>query len=574
MTVKYEKQAARALVGFAVKGIFAGISFGLQNSGNRSTQKSITVGSILWFFVLVALIGAIFYPICWVMHWPEKWANIGSWLVGLAIWGHGRLWARGDGSGLPGSSRIKRKTLAGTDEGEAKQVVKQLAEAAKSSAPRRGRAGVTVRRTSDGKGDVVVPWPLFFAGTLVVGASGSGKSSGILYPMLEEILAMPNVCRMVLDAKGDYTSMLFKRERKESVDPSLSDIALKPPAFLLNPSDRDSLQFKLEVNNAKEAAKLAEIFIRKDKTDQAYFVDTARNVFAGLLLGLKTIGQLNWHELFHVIADGSIDDIRDILALTNQGKLSLSDLSPDSPAQTAGILSSMKKEVMFLASIADVWTDPQFSVAEFIRNAYQTVILRNDTQDVLSQKMVQIFVEMAFTEIAALPDYNDNTYILFADELSNAPMMNLTFSTSFLRSKNLAHVLSFQDVDRMREIYGEKNFNTIFENCATKIILKSGTETAEWFSKSFGDRVILQESTSSNRSMTSLQAGSSTHENYVTERTINMGRIIALPPANGQAVGLFATQGVNVTELAWDQSLCKLKDMYKPYIEADWVRVW
>lgn len=488
-------------------------------------------------------------------------------------------WSYKSGSkdGKTVSDRLNRTVISGTDEAEAHEVVSQLEAAAEKAVAkyghRQGRAGVALRRTRDGKGDIVIPWPQFFAGTLVVGSSGSGKSSGILYPLLEELVSLNRACILCIDVKGDYTSMLFKREKWDDVDPSTPDIEINKPVYLLNPSDRDSIQFQLIVHDAKQAEKFAEICIRKDKSDQAYFVDAARDVFSGILLGLQSLGELTWGRLFDVIAHDDIELIRSILSVTNKGKLYLSHVDPDAPGQTGGILSTMKKEVKFIADIADVWTNPTFNVKEFIQEANGLVILRNNPEDILSQKMVQLFAEMAFSAISPLRDYNDNTYILFADELSNAVKLNLTYSTSFLRSKSLAHILSFQDVDRMRDIYGDKQFNTMFENCATKVVLKSGTETAEWFSKSFGDRMLLQESESNNQSVTSMSMGNSVQDQIVTERTINYGRIIGLPAADGNATGLFVSTGVNVAELSWDQNITKLKPIYRDFIEADWVRV-
>lgn len=488
-------------------------------------------------------------------------------------------WSYKSGSkdGKTVSDRLNRTVISGTDEAEAHEVVSQLEAAAEKAVAkyghRQGRAGVALRRTKDGKGDIVIPWPQFFAGTLVVGSSGSGKSSGILYPLLEELVSLNRACILCIDVKGDYTSMLFKREKWDDVDPSTPDIEINKPVYLLNPSDRDSIQFQLIVHDAKQAEKFAEICIRKDKSDQAYFVDAARDVFSGILLGLQSLGELTWGRLFDVIAHDDIELIRSILSVTNKGKLYLSHVDPDAPGQTGGILSTMKKEVKFIADIADVWTNPTFNVKEFIQEANGLVILRNNPEDILSQKMVQLFAEMAFSAISPLRDYNDNTYILFADELSNAVKLNLTYSTSFLRSKSLAHILSFQDVDRMRDIYGDKQFNTMFENCATKVVLKSGTETAEWFSKSFGDRMLLQESESNNQSVTSMSMGNSVQDQIVTERTINYGRIIGLPAADGNATGLFVSTGVNVAELSWDQNITKLKPIYRDFIEADWVRV-
>lgn len=485
-----------------------------------------------------------------------------------------------DGSTSFWSSRLKRKTLAGTGETHVSAVISQLnrfaADSARKFGSRQGREGVLIRRTRDEKGNVLVPWSKFFAGFLLVGKSGAGKSSGILYPLIEEIMTLKKVCVMVADAKGDYTQMLFKREKRAKCIDEPDNKILKK-VYLLNPVDRDSIKFKLEIRTSQEAAKLASIFIKKADNDNPYFVDTARNVLGGILIGLQKKGYLSWQSLFEVISDDDIDLLRGVLNLSPEGKLALSDISPDAPEQLTGILSSLKKEIKFLAPIAKAWHEPDFSIRDFIRDADGVVILRFDKQNAeLSGKMIQIFFEMALCEIAPQEDYNDNTYVFFGDELQNLPRLDLPYSTSFLRSKCLAHVLSHQDVNRMQKIYGKENYNSIFENLESIVVLNSGPETAEWFSKAFGDRRILQESSSNSQSMgANMTLGESVNDSISVERTINMGRIINLPVPiqTGNVTGLFKTAGVDISEITWDQSITTLKPIYIDFIEAEWVQI-
>lgn len=482
---------------------------------------------------------------------------------------------------LNGTSKLKRKYLSGTGETVEKQLIKQLnkfaADSSRKFGQRLGRDGVRIKRTANGKGDILVPWSKFFAGFLLVGKSGAGKSSGILYPLVEELLELNPSLLMIADAKGDYTQMLFKRERRKGFE-DVPDNNIGKKVYLLNPVDRDSIQFNLEIRTSTEATKLAEIFIREhtNNTNQ-YFTDTARNVLAGIILGLHEVGQLNWESLLAVVSNDSLEVISSLLQLTEEGRLCLSDVSPNAPEQATGVLSTMKKEIKFLAPIARAWKNPDFSVREFVKKGDGIILLRYHNQhSELTSKMIQIFFELALYEIAPLEDYNPKTYVFFADELQNFPRLDLPFSTSFLRSKCLAHVLSHQDVNRMQKVYGKENYNSIFENLESFVILNSGTETADWFSKSLGDRRVLEESSNSGSSMGhGISLNNSQSHAIKEERTVNYGRIINLPVPiqTGKVTGLFKTAGVDVTEMTWDQGITKSKPIYKDFIEADWVKI-
>lgn len=534
---------------------------------------------IVWFYILTLIIEPIRKHFGLHLHTQYLVLGCASLALSATLLTFHFL-SRSAGK-LGGTSWLKRTRLAGTGEEHASAVVKQLkrfaADSSRKFGQRLGRDGVRIRRTKSGRGEILIPWSKFFAGFMLVGKSGSGKSSGILYPLLEETLDLKPSMLMIADAKGDYTQMLFKREKRDGFE-STPDNQIDRKVYLLNPADRDSIQFKLEIRTSTEATKLAEIFIRSsENNNNPYFVDTARNVFAGILLGLHQIGKLEWSALLDVVSADSPDVLRDILALTPEGRLTLSDISADAPEQSTGILSTMKKEIKFLAPIVRAWEKPSFSVREFVKKGDGIILLRfHKPNSELTSKMIQIFFEMALCEIAPLEDYNANTYILFADELQNFPKLDLPYSTSFLRSKCMAHILSHQDVNRMQKIYGKEDYNSVFENIESLVILNSGTETAEWFSKSFGDRRVLQESKSKSESMgQGVSFGNSESHSIKDERTINYGRIIDLPVPiqTGKVTGLFKTAGIDVSELTWEQNITKLKPVYKDFIEAKWIQL-
>ena len=61
------------------------------------------------------------------------------------------------------------------------------------------------------------------------------------------------------------------------------------------------------------------------------------------------------------------------------------------------------------------------------------------------------------------------------------------------RSKGACVVLGFQDIDGLRDVYGTELANEIAGLCSNKAILRTdSSSTAEWASKLFGEREVLE----------------------------------------------------------------------------------
>ena len=115
--------------------------------------------------------------------------------------------------------------------------------------------------------------------------------------------------------------------------------------------------------------------------------------------------------------------------------------------------------------------------------------------------------------------------------------------------------LTFQEIEGLREVYGEKIAHEITGQCGNKVFLRLGSpQTAEWASSFFGEQewIEVRESGSTGQSSgkstgdmmghSSSQTGSSSNstwnENRVVKKAVTPGEFLDLPKA-GPGSGFF-----------------------------------
>ena len=173
--------------------------------------------------------------------------------------------------------------------------------------------------------------------------------------------------------------------------------------------------------------------------------------------------------------------------------------------------------------------------------------------------------------ILAEPDSETKRTYIVLDELREAGKLDGLHSLLVRgRSKGASVVMTFQEIEGLREVYGEKVAHEITGQCANKVFLRLGSpQTAEWASSFFGEQEWIEvrrsrsegETTGSSTQDLSItgsrqqgqSSGSGWTENRVVKKAVPPSEFLGMPKA-GPDSGFYAYadfQSVGAFQITW-----------------------
>jgi hypothetical protein len=170
----------------------------------------------------------------------------------------------------------------------------------------------------------------------------------------------------------------------------------------------------------------------------------------------------------------------------------------------------------------------------------------------------RLFLQRLADVLLGQPDRGDVRTWLFMDEVRHLAEGGIFTALRSLmtcsRSKGVANLLGFQDVEGMHHAFGEKEANEIIGQCATIAALRTqSVRTAQWESDLFGDAEWLEEP------ITKGPQGTSSTEQKVRRRIVLPGQFMSLPMAGPEhgIPGWFTSSAIGTWEgpIPWDDLL-------------------
>jgi hypothetical protein len=163
----------------------------------------------------------------------------------------------------------------------------------------------------------------------------------------------------------------------------------------------------------------------------------------------------------------------------------------------SNIRSSMNAKLYAFETVAAAWHqsgNPPFSIKRWQKeNSNKFLVLGNEeaarsTIDPINRAIFQ----QAASHTLARPEGSDSLTWFFLDEVREAGKLDSLNSLLLRgRSKGAAVVLSFQDIEGLRHVYGSHLANEIVANCSNIALLRTNSnDTAEWAAKSFGTFLV------------------------------------------------------------------------------------
>ncbi|NCB43153.1 MAG: type IV secretory system conjugative DNA transfer family protein [Clostridia bacterium] len=378
--------------------------------------------------------------------------------------------------------------------------------------------------------------------TLMIGASGVGKTAFFLYPNLEFACAS-GMSFLATDTKGDIFRN-FGAIARDCYGYQVSVIDLRNPTrsdgnnllHLVNRyMDAYAADPKDIVSKAK-AEKYAKIISRtiinksgnESYGQNAFFYDAAEGVLTAVILLVAEYLQpeeCDKSEKRHIVSVFKL--VQELLAPSqiagrNQFQLLMEKLPPEHKSKWfAGAALNTSEQAMAsvmstVLSRLNAFLDTAMEQilcfdaaidAEKFCNEKSAIFIVLPEEDNTKYFMVSLMIQQLYREILAVADEQGgklkNRVVFFCDELGTIPpidSLELMFSAS--RSRRLTMVPIIQSLSQLHKNYGKEGAEIIVDNCQDIIFggFAPNSQTAETLSKALGSRTVMSGSISRGRS--------------------------------------------------------------------------
>lgn len=363
--------------------------------------------------------------------------------------------------------------------------------------------------------------------TLMIGASGVGKTANFLYPNIEYCCAA-GMSFVTTDSKGDlYRNTATIAEKYYGY--KISVIDLRNPTrssgynmlYLVNKymdlyKKEDKLEFKAK---AEKFAKItAKTIISADGNisnmgQNAFFYECAEGLITAVIL---LVAEFCPPEKRHIISVFKL--IQDLLApLNGKGQTQFQRLIELLPSEHkarwfAGAALNSSEQAMasvmstalsrlnaFLDSELEqiLCFDTSIDVEEFC-NRKSAIYLVLPEEDATKHFLISLIFQQLYREMLTVADEKggqlDKRVMFYADEIGTLPKIDgleMIFSAS--RSRKISIVAIIQSLAQFEKTYGKEGCEIIVDNCQCTLFgsFAPNSKTAEEMSRNLGKQTIL-----------------------------------------------------------------------------------
>jgi type IV secretory pathway TraG/TraD family ATPase VirD4 len=385
-----------------------------------------------------------------------------------------------------------------------------------------------------------------FRGLILCGVPGSGKSFGVIMPIIRQMLANSfTMCLYDLKypdlGKVAYYHYLLAKQDNRCKDYKFHVINLNDPAKSrrVNPMKREYLGTLADASETAEA--LVEALKKGDKSggSDQFFTQSAVNFLAACIFFFSRYEDGRYSSLPHVLAFLNLSYEQIFTVLFSNGELS-SLLSPFMSAYKAKSYDQLEGQVgtlkIFISRMATKETFWVFAGDDFelqVSNPKHpgVLVLANDPS---TQSINSACLSVVLNRVTKLINTKGNLPIgLVVDEAPSLYIHRVDLLVAQSRSNFSGVVLGLQELPMLRQQYGKETAETITSIMGNVL---SGAvrskETLEWLERLFGKVKQTGESLSIDRTKTSLSL------NEKLEPLIPAGKIASLKA--GEIVGIVA----------------------------------
>ena len=342
--------------------------------------------------------------------------------------------------------------------------------------------------------------------TLIVGGSGSGKSTGYSIPNAYQMLGS----YIFTDPKGELYDATAGYLKEHGYDIKVLN--------LVNPANSDGYNPLMHVASELDVDVIANTVVKGQSSESKadpYWDDMAEMLLKALiyyLIATRPEEEQNLASCSELVRAANSNGGSNLLTeLINQlpydhpARMYYKSIEI-APEKTYGsILSSLQSKLGKFDSkdIAEVTSTDTINFEDIGKKKTAVYVISSDTHTAYDF-LLTIFFSQMIQQLYNYADLNGGrlkTPVFFIlDEFANIgriPDFDKKISTS--RSRGIQFSVILQNLDQLEAVY-EKSYETIMGNCDTHVFLGSNSyKTVEYFSKALGEKTISRENKGTNK---------------------------------------------------------------------------
>ena len=359
----------------------------------------------------------------------------------------------------------------------------------------------------------------------LIGTTGTGKSTAI-----RELLAAAldrGDRAVVTDPDGSYLARFH--------DPGRGDV-------ILNPFDARAVRWDpfAEVHEPYDAEQLASSLIPStaDASGREWR-GYARTFLAAVIRRCHEVGRRDVADLWRLIAMAPSTELRPIVAGTPAQPF----LEPEN-ARMFGSIRSVAASAAAALEHVQAQRARLFSVRDWIESGRGVLFLPYEAGQIAALRtVISTWVRLAIFETMRAESAHRRMWLI-VDELDALGAIDgLKDALARLRKFDGRCVLGFQSVAQVSSTYGAGEAQTIVENCATTLLLRSSASehggTSQFAARLIGEREVIRRSTSRGRDGNGFpgsrgwRRSTNVSEQRVTEAAVLASELEQLPDLTG-----------------------------------------
>ncbi len=329
---------------------------------------------------------------------------------------------------------------------------------------------------------------------LVIGSTGSGKTTAIIYPMIE-LLSKHGESMIITDPKGELYKKKSNMLRAKGYKIILLNFREPNKGNAWNPL---ALPYKLWKNgNQDKAIELLEdlaaniLYDESNKNSDPFWERTSADYFSGLCLALfedATEDQINLNSISLMTTVGE-----EKIGGSTYIKEYFKTKDPNSPEYVSAsstilapndtkmsILAVFKQKIKLFASravLSEMLSYSDFNMEDIGREKTAVFIVIQDEKKTY-HSLVTIFTKQVYETLIDVAQNNGGALPVrtnfLLDEFANMPpLKDVTSMITAARSRLMRFTMIIQNFAQLNEVYGEQNAETIKGNCGNMIYLIS-----------------------------------------------------------------------------------------------------
>ncbi len=346
------------------------------------------------------------------------------------------------------------------------------------------------------------------AHSLIIGSTGSGKTAGIVHPMVK-ILAKKGESMIITDPKGEIYEENGVMLKEKGYNIILLNFRNPQRGNSWNPMQLPYQLYK-EGNQDKANELLDDLAVNilyeEVKNDDPFWEKTSADYFAGLALGLFEDAkpeEINLNSISYMATVGEEKSLGTTYIkeyFSHKSQKSTSYISANStliaPTETkGGILAVFHQKMKIFSArenLAEMLSHSDFDMKDIGRKKTAVFLLIHDEKKTYHPLMT-IFIKQCYEtlidvaqEMGGKLAFRTN-FIL--DEFANMPpLKDATTMVTAARSRLIRFNFFIQNYAQLTQVYGKENADTIKGNCGNTVYLISSELSAlEEISKLCGE---------------------------------------------------------------------------------------